>query len=123
MTAEPQRCRDCRDPLTDDNARRDRRPGRTGRFVGACRTCESRAGARRAGRARKARHAEGEVDVLLWLPAELLEAIDEAADERVVGRQLLMVRLLEEGIDRLAPVERLTEDRRADLRRRAGIDA
>lgn len=43
----------------------------------------------------------------LRIRPELLARLDDAARERVVGRNWLIVKLLEEGLDRLVPADEL----------------
>lgn len=49
--------------------------------------------------------------ISLDLPTDLLDAISTAADERVVGRSLLIEHLLRDGLDRLIPVDQFVRYR------------
>lgn len=53
------------------------------------------------------------VTVALRLPADLRDRLDAAARERDLGRNALVTRLLERGLDQLAP---LTGELRSSLR-------
>lgn len=55
------------------------------------------------------------------MPRELVEAIDAAAAERMVGRRLLIELFLREGLERLVPVDQLVR-RRSDPDYTAGVD-
>lgn len=52
----------------------------------------------------------GNVTLSLSVPPELVERLSRAADERVVGRNLLATRAIEQYLGRLIPVEELTRD-------------
>jgi hypothetical protein len=55
------------------------------------------------------------------MPRELVDAIDRAAAERMVGRRLLIELFLREGLERLVPVAELVR-RRSDPDYTAGVD-
>jgi len=52
------------------------------------------------------------VQISVRLDPELLRRLDAAAEERVVGRGLLIGRLLERGLDQLGPVSDMWVDDR-----------
>lgn len=56
------------------------------------------------------------------MPRELVEAIDKAAAERMVGRRLLIELFLREGLERLVPVDELVR-RRSDRPRGDGPES
>lgn len=58
------------------------------------------------------------VTVALRLPADLRDRLDAAARERDLGRNALVTRLLERGLDQLAPLD--TGELRASLRPEPG---
>lgn len=53
------------------------------------------------------------VRVTFILDAELVDSLDRAADERVISRSLLVTKLIEHGLDNLAPVSDFVRDSRS----------
>jgi hypothetical protein len=97
-------CRKCGDRLTSENARRSR-----GRWVGACRACETEES--------QARNGRRDDFTTVRLPVDLHRRLRAAAEERELAVSRLLVAAVENFLRDLIPVDdlRLTVGSRSHL--------